>query len=155
MGLLTYVFSIADPDDASSLVECRHGSEPPLMPRVPPRSRFLGSTEAGVLYWRSPSGGVVRSSAADAVTPSVARPGMFGRLLDAHLSGCSVVGLLVLVASLSVGLATWRADTVVGLSLIGDGRPPHDPGAFLSRMVFWGGRAAIWLWQSSPSVPSS
>eukprot|EP00966_Prymnesium_polylepis_P191738 4443494-Prymnesium_polylepis.1 len=72
------------------------------MPRAPPRSRFLGATETGVLYWRSPSGDVIRSSTASPVEPpALARPGMFGRLLDWHLSGCSVMGLLVLVASLS------------------------------------------------------
>jgi hypothetical protein len=123
--------------------------------RAPPRSRFLGSTDAGVLYWRSPSGDVIRSITANPVEP-LARPGMLGRLFDCHLSGGSVMGLLVLVASLSVGLTTWRADAVGSLSLIGDGRPPHDPGAFLSRMGFLGGRgAAIWFRQSSPSLLSS
>eukprot|EP00966_Prymnesium_polylepis_P228359 5285239-Prymnesium_polylepis.1 len=62
MGRLTYIFSILDPDDPSGSAECRHGAEPQLVPRAPPRSRFLGAND-DVLYWLTPSGDVVRASA--------------------------------------------------------------------------------------------
>eukprot|EP00966_Prymnesium_polylepis_P147171 3399559-Prymnesium_polylepis.1 len=45
MGRLTYSFTILDPDDPSGSVECRHGAELQLVPRAPPRSRFLGARD--------------------------------------------------------------------------------------------------------------
>eukprot|EP00966_Prymnesium_polylepis_P113332 2620737-Prymnesium_polylepis.1 len=45
VGRLTYIFSIFDPDDPPSSVECRHGAEPQLVPRAPPRSRLLGASD--------------------------------------------------------------------------------------------------------------
>jgi|EP00966_Prymnesium_polylepis_P092376 hypothetical protein len=36
-----------------------HGAEPQAVPRVPPRSRFLGSADDDTLYWLAPSGAIV------------------------------------------------------------------------------------------------
>eukprot|EP00966_Prymnesium_polylepis_P207941 4816844-Prymnesium_polylepis.1 len=50
MGRLTHIFFIFDPND-SGPVECHHGTE--LVPRAPPRSRFLGATGDDMLYCHS------------------------------------------------------------------------------------------------------
>eukprot|EP00966_Prymnesium_polylepis_P026420 609619-Prymnesium_polylepis.1 len=60
MGRLTHIFSIFDPN-VSGPVECHHGTAPELVPRAPPRSRFLGATEDDMLYWLAPSGAIVRT----------------------------------------------------------------------------------------------
>eukprot|EP00966_Prymnesium_polylepis_P337107 7391891-Prymnesium_polylepis.2 len=77
-GRLTHIFSIVDPNDPSTPVECHHGTEPQLMPRAPPRSRFLGSTDDDTLYRLAPSGATVRAPPLDAAVPvpELARPGV-------------------------------------------------------------------------------
>jgi hypothetical protein len=47
--------------------------------------------------------------------------------------------LVILGVSLALGVAAYSRPDVSGLSLIGYSRQPHDPGAFLSLMIF--GRA--------------
>jgi hypothetical protein len=138
MGRLTHIFTIIDPNDPSTPAECHHGAEPQSVPRAPPRSRFLGGTDDDTLYWLAPSGAIVRTSGVDAeaAVPELVRPGTFGLFSSIFPAA---VTLMVLGISLALGVAAYSRPDVSGLSLIGYSRQPHDPGAFLSRMRFWGG----------------
>jgi len=137
MGRLTHIFSIVDPNSVGGPVECHHGAEPQLVPLAPPRSHFLGNDGTDVLYWLTPAGAVVRTSAAPPPPPS---RGVQAVSLCPTSFCLALASFSVLVFSLVVGVAIGLSGpAVTGTSLIGFARAPHDPGEFLSRRGFRGG----------------
>jgi hypothetical protein len=97
----------------------------------------LGNDGADVLYWLTPAGAVVRTSAAPPPPPS---RGVQAISLCPTSFCLALASFSVLVFSLVVGVAIGLSGpAVTGTSLIGFARAPHDPGEFLSRRGFRGG----------------
>ena len=103
MGRLTHIFSIVDPNTAGP-VECHHGAAPLLVPRAPPRSRFLGSAEDDVLYWLAPSGAIVRTPPDGDAAAAPPASHSFSVLSTLPVA----VALLALGTSIALGLVAYH-----------------------------------------------